>query len=96
MAKYALYLGASAEAVRELDPETVDRLGADSGEGDWQRIGDLALDGRLAELGNELQRLSPGASEIVPIVRSLQRRVLQLAPLRARIEQGERVDGVLA
>ena len=95
MAKYALYLGASLEAVRELDPETVERLGADSGEGDWQRIGDLALDGRLAELGDALQRLSPGATEVVPIVRSLQRRVLQLAPLRARIEQGERVDGVL-
>ena len=95
MAKYALYLGASVEAVRELDPETVERLGADSGEGDWQRIGDLALDGRLAELGDALQRLSPGATEVVPIVRSLQRRVLQLAPLRARIEQGERVDGVL-
>jgi DNA polymerase-3 subunit delta len=96
MAKYALYLGASPEAVRELDPETVERLGADSGEGDWQRIGDLALDGRLSELGDALQRLSPGATEVVPIVRSLQRRVLQLAPLRARIEQGERVDGVLA
>jgi DNA polymerase-3 subunit delta len=96
VAKFALYLGANAEVVLDLDPETVDLLGADSGEGDWQGIGDLALDGRLAELGNELQRLSPGASEVVPIVRSLQRRVLQLAPLRARIEQGERVDGVLA
>ena len=86
MAKYALYLGASAEAVRELDPETVYRLGADSGEGDWQRIGDLALDGRLAELGNELQRLSPGASEIVPIVRSLQRRVLQVTLIDGSLE----------
>ena len=95
MAKYALYLGASGGAVRELDPETVDKLGADSGEGDWQRIGDFALDGRLAELGNALQRLSPGASEVVPIMRSLQRRVLQMAPLRARIEQGERIDAVL-
>lgn len=95
MAKYALYLGASVEAVCELDPETVERLGAEGGEGDWQRIGDLALDGRLAELSDALQRLSPGATEVVPIVRSLQRRMLQLAPLRARIEQGERVDGVL-
>ncbi len=95
MAKYALYLGASAEAVRDLDPETIEWLGADSSEGDWQRIGDLALDGRLAELGDALQRLSPGATEVVPIVRALQRRVLQLAPLRARIEQGERVDSIL-
>jgi len=96
LAKYALYLGASPETVRELDGETIDRLGADSAESDWMRIGDLALDGRIGELGDALQRLTPGASEVVPIVRSLQRRVLQLAPLRARVEQGERVDGVLA
>ena len=96
LAKYALYLGASPEAMRELDGETLDRLGADSAESDWMRIGDLALDGRIGELGDALQRLTPGASEVVPIVRSLQRRVLQLAPLRARVEQGERVDGVLA
>ena len=96
LAKYALYLGASPETVRELDGETIDRLGADSAESDWMRISDLALDGRIGELGDALQRLTPGASEVVPIVRSLQRRVLQLAPLRARVEQGERVDGVLA
>ena len=35
-------------------------------------------------------------SEAIPVVRALQRRLLQLAPLRARIEQGDRVDGVLA
>lgn len=96
LAKYALYLEASPEAMRELDGETLDRLGADSAESDWMRIGDLALDGRIGELGDALQRLTPGASEVVPIVRSLQRRVLQLAPLRARVERGERVDGVLA
>ena len=69
--------------------------GADTGEGDALRIGDLALDGQLGALADELQRLTPGGSEVVPIVRSLQRRVLQLAPLRARIESGERLDAVM-
>ena len=96
LAKFALYLGANPETPRELGPETLDRLGADSGEGDWMRIGDLALDGKLGELTDELQRLPPGGSEAVPILRSLQRRLLQLAPMRARIEGGERVDGVMA
>lgn len=95
LGKFALYLGASADTPRELDREMLDRLGADSGEGNWMRIGDLALDGRLGELVEELQRLPPGGSEVVAIVRSVQRRVLQLAPLRARIEAGERLDGVL-
>lgn len=95
LAKFALYLGASPETPRELDQETIDKLGADTGEGDALRIGDLALDGQLGALADELQRLTPGGSEVVPIVRSLQRRVLQLAPLRARIESGERLDAVV-
>ncbi|MCA1654756.1 MAG: DNA polymerase III subunit delta [Sphingomonadales bacterium] len=94
--KFALFLGAGADAPRELDHEVIDRLGADSGEGDWMRLGDLALDGRLKDLVEQLQCVSLGAAETVPIVRSLQRRVLQLAPLRARIEHGERLDDVVA
>lgn len=96
LAKFALYLGATPETPRELDPETLDRLGADSGDGNPSRIGDLALDGRLAELTDELQRMAPGGGDAVQIVRSLQRRLLQLAPMRARIEGGERLDGVMA
>ena len=94
--KFALYLDASPEAPRELDHDTIERLGADAGEGNWLRLGDQALDGEIAALCEALQRLSPGASEVVPIVRSLQRRLLQLAPRRARIERGERLDSVMA
>ena len=93
--KFALFLGACPQSPRDLDSDTLDRLGADSGEGEWRQIGDLALDGRLKELAAALQRL-PTGSDVVAIVRSLQRRVVQLAPLRARIEAGERLDGVLA
>jgi DNA polymerase-3 subunit delta len=96
LAKLALYLGATPDTPRELDPETLDKLGADSGEGDWMRIGDLALEGKLGDLTDELQRLPPGGSEAVAILRSFQRRLLQLAPMRARIEGGERVDAVMA
>ncbi|MEO6247896.1 MAG: DNA polymerase III subunit delta [Sphingomicrobium sp.] len=96
LAKFALYLGATLENPRELDPETLDRLGADSGDGDPSHIGDLALDGRLAELTDALQRLAPGGTDSLGVVRSLQRRLLQLAPMRARIEGGERLDGVMA
>jgi len=95
LAKFALFLGASGESPRELDHATVDVLGADCGEGNVLGIGDLALDGRIEQLADELQLLAPGASEVVPILRSLQRRLLQLAPLRARIEGGERLDSVM-
>ena len=94
--KFALYLGADPSSPRELDHATVDLLGADSAESDLMRLGDLALAGRMDELLDELSRLPHGGSEAIPVLRSLQRRLLMLAPLRARIERGERADGVMA
>lgn len=93
--KFALYLGATPESPRELDPDTVDLLGADSSEADLMRLGDLALAGRMDALLDELARLPHGGSEPIPVLRALQRRLLMLAPLRARIERGERIDGVM-
>lgn len=93
--KFALYLGATPESPRELDPDTVDLLGADSSEADLMRLGDLALTGRMDALLDELARLPHGGSEPIPVLRALQRRLLMLAPLRARIERGERIDGVM-
>jgi DNA polymerase-3 subunit delta len=94
LSKFALFLGASTGSPRDLDPETVDLLGADSAEADLMRLGDLALAGRMEELLDELVRLPHGGSEAIPILRALQRRLLMLAPLRARIERGERVGDV--
>ena len=93
--KFALFLSASPANPRDLDHETVDLLGADSAESDLMRLGDLALAGRMDELLEELSRLPHGGREAVPILRALQRRLLMLAPLRARIERGERIDGVM-
>ena len=96
LSKFALYLGAERENPKELDPDTVDLLGADCAEADLMRLGDLALAGRMKDLLEELGRLPHGGSEAIPILRALQRRLLVLAPLRARIEHGESVDGVMA
>jgi DNA polymerase-3 subunit delta len=94
--KLALYAGASPHAPKELEHEAVDAVGADSNEGDVLRLADLALLGEIAELGDAVARLSAGGSEAIPAIRSLQRRLLMLAPARARIERGERLDGVMA
>jgi DNA polymerase-3 subunit delta len=93
--KFALYLGASPEAPRELDADAVDAVGAENAEGDFQRLADLAMSGDVDELADELARLPSGGSEAIPVVRSLQRRLLMLAPLRARVERGERPDAVM-
>lgn len=96
LAKFAVYLGADPEAPRQLDDETVDLLGADSAEADLMRLGDLALAGRMDELLDELGRLPHGGTEAIPVLRALQRRLLMLTPLRARVEQGENIDAVMA
>jgi len=92
--KFALFLNASPAGPCDLDPQVVDLLGADSADADLMRIGDLALAGRTDDLLDELARLPQGGSEAIPILRALQRRLLMLAPLRARIERGDRVGDV--
>jgi DNA polymerase-3 subunit delta len=93
--KLALYLDASPHAPKELDHSAIDEVGAESAEGDFQRLADLALGGDVAELAEELARLPTGGNEGIPVVRSLQRRLLMLAPARARVERGEMVDAVM-
>lgn len=94
--KLALYVGASPHSPRELERDAVDAVGADSSESDFLRLADLALLGEISELGEAVARLPAGGSEAIPAIRSLQRRLLVLAPARARVERGERVDGVMA
>ncbi len=95
LAKFALYVDASPDRPMELTHDVVDLLGADSGEGDMMRLGDLALAGRARDLFDELDRVALTGNEAIPVVRALQRRLLQLAGLRARVEQGQSVDAVM-
>ncbi len=95
LAKLALYVGASTEAPKDLDHEAVDAVGADLPEGDFLHLADLALAGELAGVGEALARLSPAGTEAIPVIRSLQRRLLMLAPMRARVEAGERSSAVM-
>jgi DNA polymerase-3 subunit delta len=93
--KFATYAGASPHSPRELEHEAIDAVGVGAGEGDFLRFADLALLGEVGELSDEIARLPPGGSEAIPAIRSLQRRLLMLAPARARIERGERIEAVM-
>ncbi|HEY7007227.1 MAG TPA: DNA polymerase III subunit delta [Sphingomicrobium sp.] len=96
LAKLALYVDASPHSPKELEHEAIDAIGAESNEGDFLRLTDLALLGDVSELGEAIARLPARGSEAIPAIRSLQRRILMLAPARARIERGDRIDGVMA
>lgn len=93
--KLALFVGASVNSPKELDHDAIDSVGAESAEGDFLHLADLALLGDVPALTQSMERLPAGGSEAIPAIRSLQRRVLMLAPARARIERGERVDAVM-
>jgi DNA polymerase-3 subunit delta len=92
--KLALYVDASPQSPKELDRDALDAVGADLKEGEVLHLADLALAGRVGDLAVELSSLPAGA-ESIPIVRAIQRRLLQLAPARARIERGESSDSVM-
>ena len=92
--KLALYIDASPQSPKELDHDAIDAIGADLPEGEVLHLADLALAGRVGDLAAELGQLTRGA-EGIPVVRALQRRLLQLAPARARIERGESPDSVM-
>lgn len=95
LAKFALYLGASREVPQTLEDEVVDALGADQSEIDFNGPGDLALTGNLAALGDALLLLGSGGTDPIPVVRALQRRLLTLAALRARLDNGQPRDSVM-
>jgi DNA polymerase-3 subunit delta len=93
--KLAIYLDASPQSPKELDHEAIDAVGTDTAEGDMLRLADLAWGGDIDGLAGELARMIPGGSEAISVVRSLQRRLLMLAPMRARVERGETLDAVM-
>jgi len=94
--KLAIYVGASPHSPKELTHEALDAVSVESGERDFLRLADLALAGDVGGLAEALERLPKGGAEAIPAIRSLQRRILMLAPARARVERGERVDAVMA
>jgi DNA polymerase-3 subunit delta len=93
--KLALYVEASPHSPKELEHGALDAVGADNAEGEFALLADLAMSGNVDELIEQLERFPPGGSEAIPVVRSLQRRLLMLAPARARVERGETVDAVM-
>jgi DNA polymerase-3 subunit delta len=94
--KLGLYLDASPNAPRRLDQDALDAVGADTSEGNMMQLADTALAGDLERLVEDLAQLSPGGTEAIPVVRALQRRLLILAPARARVERGQSVNDVMA
>lgn len=94
--KLALSLDADAAAPKDLTHEQVDALSADSGEADLNRLAAAILAGEPEAAEAEIARLAAIGTRGVPLVRAVQRRLLQLADLRAEVEAGHSIATVLA
>ncbi len=93
--KFALYAGASPDAPRPVDHDTLDALGAASDEGDLSRLVDSVAGGDPAALHAELVRLRAEGLEGIILIRAVLRRMALLARLRAEVEQGSSVAAVM-
>jgi DNA polymerase-3 subunit delta len=96
LAKHALYLDASPERPRLLDHDCVDSIGAGAGEGDLGRLVDGVGGGKADLVQEELTRLSGEGVDGVRLIRSMLKRMLLLARLRAEVEGGSSVGAVMA
>jgi DNA polymerase-3 subunit delta len=96
LAKFATYLDANVEQPRKLGMAALDDIGAGGGESGFNALADLALSGDMARLANELELAGAVGAEPVAIVRSLQRRLMMVAPIRARVDSGEATSAVMA
>ncbi len=95
LVKYALYLDAAPGRARDLTHDVIDRLGADSSESELMKLGDLALAGDGRALLDELERGTMGPSDTVSVAKALLRRLIQIAPMRARIDSSDRSDAAM-
>jgi DNA polymerase III subunit delta len=94
--KYALFLDAALERPKELDEDALAAIGASNEEGDLGRLVDSVGRGDGAMLQAELLRLSSEGVEGISLIRAVLRRMSLLARLRAEVERGGSVAGVMA
>ncbi len=94
--KFALYLDASPDRTRELDEEAVAAVGAGRDEGDVGRLVDSVGTGDARTLRAELLRLSSQGIDGIVLIRAVLRRFGLLARLRAEVDSGSSVAGVMA
>ena len=94
LGKLALYLDATPEKPASVDRDALDSIGSGA-DGDSTRLADLALAGEVKALANELDHI-PAATEPITVLRALQRRLMMLAPIRARVDRGERPHDAVA
>lgn len=93
--KVALYLDAAPDRPAELDHPTLDAVGADLHEAEAAALVEALLRGEAATVGGETVLLDAANVSPVTWLRAMQRRLMQLAEMRAAVDAGEPIDRVM-
>ncbi len=94
--KLALFVDATPDRPVPLDQAAFDALSADSSDGDLSRLVDAVLGGHGERASAEIASLAIDGVEGIALLRPVLRRLIQLAALRAEVEQGNSVESVMA
>ena len=95
LAKLALYLDASPNAPKDLGQRGARRRRRGHGRRFPGHRGSCAGRRRARRSARRFRGIDSSGKEAIPIIRSLQRRLLMLAPIRARVDAGERLQAVM-
>ena len=94
--KYALFLGSGDGETVELTDDVVDRLGAGSDDTAFMGLGDRAMVGDIGAVQKGVDAMSANGAEAITILRAMQRRIVMLAPMQARVAAGEPASAVIS
>lgn len=94
--KLALFIDAAPDRPGEVDAHALDAIGADAGEPDTARLVDAVFGGAPAEAVDELARLDGSGVDPNRLLFPLRQRLTLLTRLRADVDGGESLDGVMA
>ena len=93
--KLADYLDAAPDSPRDAGEDALDAIGADLGESDAGAMIAALLAGDPATLGGELAQLSEEGVSPIMWLRALGRRLAALADMRADLDRGDDIAGVM-
>lgn len=93
--KLALYLDATREEPQAVEPQVLAALGASAEDDAMQPVINAALEGNFAALSDELRRMSEQGISEVGLVIVMQRHVMQLAGLAAKLGPRGDIDGLV-
>lgn len=92
--KLSLYLDADGDRPREADEDALNAVGANIAEAEMTTAVAAVIGGQPGPLGHELDALD-SAGMTIPMLRSLARRLIALADMRADVDRGDSPDAVV-